>query len=122
MIEKKDELRIESDLLQEKLLREGNTLSVSEINALRSEKSSLLEVRKELTNDFRELFELAPFAIAGKVLVEVEIQLDIEDKYRKSYIDKETLKTKIDTIVDALKDDTSEVAKHISDEVKLYDR
>lgn len=120
LIEKKDELRIESDLLQEKLLREGNTLSVSEINALRSEKSSLLEVRKELMNDFRELFELAPFAIAGKVLVEVENQLDIEDKYRKSYIDKETLKTKIDTIVDALKDDTSEVAKHISDEVKLY--
>ena len=120
LIGKKDELRIESDLLQEKLLREGNTLSVSEINALRSGRSSLLEARKELMNDFRELFELAPFAIAGKVLVEVENQLDIEDKYRKSHVDKETLKTKIDTIVDALKDDTSEVAKHISDEVKLY--
>ncbi len=120
LIEKKDELRIESDLLQEKLLREGNTLSVSEINALRSEKSSLLEARKELMSDFRELFELAPFAIAGKVLVEVENQLDIEDKYQKSHVDNETLKTKIDTIIDALKDDTSEAAKHISDEVKSY--
>lgn len=120
LIEKKGELRIESDLLQDKLLREGNTLSVSEINALRSEKSSLLEVRKELMSDFRELFELAPFAIAGKVLVEVENQLDIEDKYRKSHVDKEILKNKMGMIVDALKDDTSEAAKHISDEVKSY--
>ena len=46
LIKNKAELRTESDLLQERLLREGNTLSVSEINVLRSEKSALLEFRK----------------------------------------------------------------------------
>ncbi len=120
LIQNKTELRDESDLLQERLLREGSMLSIFEINALRSEKSSLLEFRKELMNDFRELFELAPFVIAGKVLVEVENQLDIEDKYRKSHVDKEILKIKIDTIVDALKNDVSELANKISDEVKSY--
>lgn len=120
LIREKGELRIRSDSLQEKLLREGNILSVSEINTLRVEKSTLLEARKELMNDFRELFELAPFAIAGKALFEVEKQLHIEDKYRKSDIDKDMLKTRIDTIIDALKNDVSEVAKNISDEVKLY--
>lgn len=120
LIKNKAELKIKSDLLQERLLREGNTLSVSEINALRSEKSALSETRKELMNNFRELLELAPFAIAGKVLVEVENQLDIEDKYRKSHVDKETLTTKIDTIVNALKNDVSELANSISEEVKSY--
>jgi len=120
LIREKGELRIRSDSLQEKLLREGNTLSVSEINTLRMEKSTLLEARKELMNDFRELFELAPFAIAGKALFEVGKQLYIEDKYRKSDIDKDMLKTRIDMIINALKNDVSEVANNISDEVKLY--
>jgi len=120
LIKNKAELRIESDVLQEKLLREGNTLSVPEINALRSEKSALLEFRKKLMNDFRELFELAPFAIAGKVLVEVENQLDIEDKCQKSHVDREIINIKIDKIIEAFKNDSSEQAKDISDKVKLY--
>ena len=120
LIKNKTELRFESDVIQEKLLREGTTLSVSEINALRSEKSTLLEFRKKLMNDFRELFELAPFAIAGKVLVEVENQLDIEDKSQKYHVDSEIINTKIDKIIEDFKNDSSEQAKDISDKVKLY--
>ncbi len=107
-------------MIQEKLLREGTTLSVSEINALRLEKSTLLEFRKKLMNDFRELFELAPFAIAGKVLVEVENQLDVEDKSQKPHVDSEIINTKIDKIMEDFKNDSSEQAKNISDKVKLY--
>ncbi len=119
-ISNKDELKIESDLLQEKLLREGSNLSVSEINALRDKHSALLEIRKELVNDFRELFDIAPFAVMGKILVEVESQLDIEDQYRKSHMDKKVLKSKINTILGAMEKDVCELPEGLNDEIKAY--
>ncbi len=119
-ISNKDELKIESDLLQEKLLREGSNLSVYEINALRNKQSTLLETRKEFFNDFRELFDIAPFAMMGKRLVEVESQLDIEDQYLKSHMDKKVLKSKIDAILVAMKDDVSKPPEGINDEIKAY--
>lgn len=120
LISEKGELRIKSDTLQEKLLREGNALTLSEIRELQDEKSRLYENGKVLMNQFRDLFEYAPFAIAGKLLAMIENQLDIEDKHRKSYIDKEILKNKINKIVYNLEHDTNDMSQKVDNEIKDY--
>jgi len=120
LISEKSELKIKSDILQEKLLREGNTLTLSEIHELQNEKSRLLENNKALMNEFRDLFEYAPFAITGRVLAVIDNQLDGEDKQRKSCIDKEVVKNKIDTIINNLERDTSDVSQKINKEIKDY--
>jgi DNA sulfur modification protein DndD len=116
----KSDFRITCDEVQEKLLREGGTFTVAEINALREGKTRLLEERKALMVEFRELFEFAPFAIAGKTIVDIENQLHSEDRYKQSFFDKDILKAKISAIIYGLKNDISEIAQVASNEIKDY--
>jgi len=120
LISERGELRIKSDTSQEKLLREGNTLTLSEIHELQDEKSRLYEDGKALMSEFKDLFEYVPFAITGKILAVIESQLDIEDKHRKSFIDKKLLRNKINTIIDNLERDTSDISQKIDNEIKDY--
>ena len=120
LISERGELRIKSDTSQEKLLREGNALTLSEIHELQDEKSRLYEDGKALMSEFKDLFEYVPFAITGKILAEIESQLDIEDKHRKSFIDKKLLRNKISTIIDNLKRDTSDISQKFDNEIKDY--
>ncbi len=120
MIAQNSELRMQSDELQEKLLREGNTLSISEINSLREEKTRFDEIRKRLNTEFRDLFELAPFALAGQLMTQIEKQIDSEDKYNRTVISQDNIKTKIKSIVDALLADKNKFTKNIGEEIKEY--
>ncbi|MHA1167430.1 MAG: DNA sulfur modification protein DndD [Candidatus Hodarchaeales archaeon] len=119
LVEKSD-IRIMCDEVQEKLLREGGIITVAEMNALRDERARLLEERKTLMNEFRELFEFAPFAIAGKAIENIEDQLHNEDRYKQSFFDKEILKAKISSIISSLENDISDVIQNASNEIKEY--
>jgi len=116
----KNDLRISCDEIQGKLLREGSVITIAEMNALQDERAKLIEERKTLINEFRELFELAPFAIAGNVIENIEDQLRIEDKYKQSFFDQEILKTKIDLIVNDLKNDASDMMQKTGNRIKEY--
>lgn len=120
LISERGELRIKSDTSQEKLLREGNALTLSEIHELQDEKSRLYEDGKALMSEFKDLFEYVPFAITGKILAVIETQLDIEDKHRKSFIDKKLLRNKINSIIDNLERDTSDISQKFDNEIKDY--
>lgn len=120
LINMKNGFRIKSDQLQEKLFREGNTLSVSEINALREEKTRLAENQKVLLHEFRELFKLAPFVIMGESLSRIEQQLNMEDQFRKATLGQDLMRNRINMFIDNLRNDNSEFAKTINDEVKNY--
>lgn len=71
-------LRKESEELQEKLIREGSALSLDEINNLKIDKHQLQKDIENLKHKFKELLDLAPFAIVGNLMSEVKEQLDIE--------------------------------------------
>jgi len=81
--EEKAILKKESDELQEKLIREGSNLSVDEISNLKIEKYNLNKELDALKVDFKEILELAPFAIAGNlfsnVMEQVEAEKDLAD-------------------------------------------
>jgi len=67
-----------SEELQEKLIREGSDLSVDEINNLKIDKHQITKKIEDLKLQFKDLLDLAPFAIAGKLVGEVKQQTEAE--------------------------------------------
>lgn len=94
--------RLISEQYQEKLIREGNSISLSELSGLKALRDSLRAKDLQLKNDLRELLDLAPFAIAGKKLVETLTQTEYEQKHLQR--DKNT-----SIIMDKLKDVQNEL-------------
>jgi len=60
-------LKKQSEDLQVKLIREGSALSVEEITNMKIEKHQLGKKIEELKDSLRQLLDIAPFAIAGKL-------------------------------------------------------
>jgi len=98
-------LKAKSDELQEKLLREGNHITLSEIRQLQDERTRLSEEGKALMSEFKDLLELAPFAIAGSILTDIQKEADDEEKQNKALTDRSLLENKIETVIQSLKDD-----------------
>jgi len=71
-------LKKQSEELQERLIREGSSLSLDDITNLKIEKHQLNKKLELLKVEFKDLLELAPFAISGKLVNAVKIQLDSE--------------------------------------------
>lgn len=93
--EEKAVKRKQSDQYQEKLIREGNSLTLEELKNLKLLRDNLSEDGKELKSRIKEYLELAPFAISGSKLIELRIQLIGELKSSQSMLAPELLKEKI---------------------------
>lgn len=96
-------LKKESDDLQEKLIREGSGMSVDEINNLKIEKYQVSSSIEKLKIEFRDILDLAPFAIIGKLLSEVKEQLEVEKAVGDSNTNQEVLNKKGEKLLRALK-------------------
>ena len=120
LLSEKTVLKAKSDELQEKLLREGNHITLSEIRQLQDERTRLSEEGKSLMSEFKDLLELAPFAIAGTILTNIRKQLDAEKKQRQLFADKRLLENKIEAVIQSLKNDTTDRSLDIDIEVEDY--
>ena len=119
-LSEKTTLKAKSDALQEKLLREGNHTTLSEIRQLQDERTRLSEEGKFLMSEFKDLLELAPFAIAGTILTDIQKQLDTEEKRLQSFTDKSLLENRIETVIQSLKNDTGDGHLDVDLEVEDY--
>jgi DNA sulfur modification protein DndD len=72
-----------SEQYQEKLIREGSTISISELLNLKVLRDKLKEKDVCYKTKLKELLDLAPFAIAGSKIVEVYNQMQFEQKYNQ---------------------------------------
>ena len=61
-------LKSESDSLQEKLIREGNSITLEELKDLKAKRDILKEESAKIKKELRKLLDLIPFVIAGKNL------------------------------------------------------
>ena len=77
-------LRTSKDEIQEKLIREGNAMSVEEISRQKSLLQALKEKDATLKGKLREMLDIAPFAISGSLLTKLKHQADIEKEYKNS--------------------------------------
>ena len=94
--EEKQVKKKQSEQCQEKLIREGNSLTVEELIALKKDRDQLSEEFKQIRVRMKELLELAPFAICGNRLTETRQQARTESKL--SNIDPMLIKEKINKI------------------------
>lgn len=72
-------LKSESDSLQEKLIREGNSITLEELKELKSKRDNLKEQSVSIKQELRKLLDLTPLVMAGKHLGKLYNQLVLEN-------------------------------------------
>lgn len=87
------ELEFKSNSLQEKLIREGNAITLDELIHLKKRKKELQETSSHIKSKLEKLMEIVPLVIAGKKLTKLKEQLDNEKK--QSSVSLEVLKDEI---------------------------
>ncbi|MGP1393114.1 MAG: AAA family ATPase [Candidatus Cryptobacteroides sp.] len=90
-------LRAEKDSLQEKLIREGNAISIEELARFKDLVKTLKEKDSTLKAKFKDMMEIAPFVISGRLLCEVQKQADKEQVSKSKLVNSETLVTAMHT-------------------------
>lgn len=71
-------LKAEKDQIQEKLIREGNAMSLEDLAKQKDLLKTLKEKDYALKNQLREMLDIAPFAISGKLFTLLKEQSDRE--------------------------------------------
>lgn len=71
-------LKSKSDSLQEKLIREGNSITLDELKELKSRRDDLKQESIQIKNSLKKLLDLTPLVIARKHLNKLKVQLDSE--------------------------------------------
>lgn len=96
--EEKNLKRKASEQYQEKLIREGNAMTVQELNKLKKLKAEISLNSDALKGRLKELLDLAPFAIAGSKLAETRNQMLREAENSQQALNPELIKKKISKI------------------------
>lgn len=79
--------KIQADQYQEKLIREGSSITVEELNELRAEQKQLAADYDGIKSRMKDLLEMAPFAMAGKKIQEVRDQVLAEAQLERENLD-----------------------------------
>lgn len=87
-----------SEQYQEKLIREGNSMSVEEMVRQKKLRDTLKQNNIEIKAKLKELLELAPFAIAGQKLKHLYNQVNLESKQKQNKLDNEYIQSKLKSI------------------------
>lgn len=77
-----------SEKFQEKLIREGNGITLDELQKLKQEHNELKEASFEIKNELRKLLDIAPLVLAGKKLLDLQQQLVRENQLHSENINK----------------------------------
>lgn len=77
-----------SDGFQEKLIREGNGITLDELQKLKQERDELKEASFEIKNELKKLLDIAPLVLAGKKLFDLQQQLVRENQLHSANINK----------------------------------
>lgn len=91
-----------SDSLQEKLIREGNGITLEELQKMKLERESLKAESAEIKNKLKKLMDIAPLVIAGKKLTQLRDQLLFEQESATKSIDHSVLTKELNAFSAAL--------------------
>ena len=100
--EKVSLLKYECNELQEKLIREGDLMSIERLNELKAEQEQYKKEVSEAQEGLKDLYNYIPFGLAGNVLSEVAGQLKDEKTYRQNKLQLEGVEEKTDIILNDL--------------------
>lgn len=105
-IEKKgaEKVQLEFDYtqLQEKLIREGDLMSVERLNDLKVKRETHQTNLDEAQDGLKDLYSYIPFGLAGNLVSEVAEQLKKEKTYKQNKVQLEGVEEKTDDILNEL--------------------
>ncbi|KAA6331369.1 hypothetical protein EZS27_020018 [termite gut metagenome] len=128
--EKRNTLEKEAEEIQRKLIREGDKMSLEELNELKAEQTKLNQEIVIKQDGLKELFDIIPFALAGDTMANVLEQLnnekilseqkykqdDVAEKIDKIQADLENAKSKSDLCFDP---NTVKIKNFYEEQIKI---
>lgn len=92
----------EYNQVQEKLIRAGSTITIEELNGLRTRETELNSRSEELSDQLKSSFELVPFAFSGRTLLNIYTQLEQEAIIKTSKFALENIHQKTEAVINDL--------------------
>lgn len=91
--------RHESGELQLKLIREGDLMTVEELDKLNNRKIEINEDLKATEEVLKDFYSLIPFGLSGSLLAELTSQIETEKAYKQNKLQLEGINDKTDIIL-----------------------
>lgn len=88
----------EAEDIQRKLIREGDKMTLEELNSLKEEQVRLEQIKNEIQDKLKDLLDVIPFALAGEVVAGVSEQLNNERTLSEQRFRQDDVNEKIDLI------------------------
>lgn len=95
-------LIMKSRQIQDKLIRQGNQMSLEELEHLRKDVVSKEDSIKKLEDQLRDTYEVIPFAIAGDLLLSVVQQIEAEFEVQSAEMSQQEVQAATDKIINDL--------------------
>lgn len=112
--------RHDSNELQEKLVREGDLMSLEKLNELRENAEELRSSLQSYEAQLKDLYNLIPFALAGNLVSEVNHQLDEETAYKKNKLQQAGVKDQTENILNDLEQAKQSFGQHIDIRIRDF--
>lgn len=113
-------LKYECNELQEKLIREGDLMSIEKLNELQSKQEELQSEVSEAQEGLKDLYNYIPFALAGNVLSLLAGQLKEEKAYKQNKLQLEGVEEKTDDILNDLDKARNNFNGHIDIKIRNF--
>lgn len=91
-----------SEGLQEKLIREGNGITLEELQNMKSERDRLKHDSVIIKGKLKKLMDIAPLVLAGKKMLELKQQILSEQQQKSGFLDNTVLIRELDSFSEAL--------------------
>lgn len=88
-------LKARMDVIQEKLIREGNEISLDQLKELKLDRDRLKEEHKQAKNELKKFMEIVPIVIGFNKLEELIDQINIEQEIRAKSTDPKAISKEI---------------------------
>lgn len=112
--------RHDSNELQEKLVREGDLMSLEKLDELRKKADELRTTLLSYETQLKELYNLIPFALAGNLVSEVNFQLKEEADFKKNRIQQAGVKDQTEMILNDLERAKQSFDQHIDIRIRDF--
>lgn len=87
--------KIESDDLQEKLIREGNEITLEELIEMKHQRDVLKKESEEIKSQLKKIIDFVPLVISGKKLIDLKSQLEYEFSHYQTILKFENLSNEL---------------------------
>ena len=95
--EQKEQLKIRINQIQEKLIREGNEITVDEVNTLIQKRKTLEQEHTLAKSELKKVMDVVPLVMAGKKLKAFISQVESEEEQLQSLGNQRVLKEQLES-------------------------